>query len=226
MHHLGSLSHDRRLAGAQAFLLILAKSTFPFFFLQKNSMLAKEVRELTIINLLSLSWGFEATDARDKIFAVVGLQRADSSDRLSFKPDYSVNTRQMFLQTAKHFLQSSQSLAILMARPAKPFSSRNSRAKDINELPTWAEDWTSPQLWSLGSIWVCGFSEFYTLNMYMPKSGESRHQHLHQNRTRLMRWPATKLIPSVFRYTMQVSSRNLLFPLSSPPGTRVCTSME
>lgn len=180
VHHQGGLSHDSRQASAQTWLLVLAKSTFPFFFLQQSSLLVKAedvVEERTIVNLLSLSWGLEATDARDRLFAVVGLLREDSSDRLSFKPDYSLKTRQLFLQTAKHFLLSSQSLAIMTARPAQPGTL--TADQDINELPTWAPDWTKPQLWFLGSIWVSELSEFHTLNMYMPKSRLRRHQHQH-----------------------------------------------
>lgn len=183
LYHLGSLSHDSRRARAQATLLTQSLQILPFFVLQQKSISAKQAQETTIVDLLSLSGNFEATDARDKIFALIGLLRGDSSDLANFKPDYSISKRQMFIQTAKNFLQTSQSLALTTARSAWPKQYRRLKSSDIiNELPTWVPDWTTRQLWHLSSIWVSEFSEFHTLSKYMSKLKEhEQHEHGHSH---------------------------------------------
>lgn len=126
-------------------LLSEATSTFPFFFLQAALFFAKEVQSVTMANLISLTWNFEVMDPQDRIFALVGLLPEYSRERVDFKPDYSVNATRLFIRTAKHFLETRQTLEVLTVRPAIPeycvriFGLEN--LGDRNVILSWAPDW-------------------------------------------------------------------------------------
>ncbi|KAE8370618.1 hypothetical protein BDV27DRAFT_167505 [Aspergillus caelatus] len=125
-------------------------------------------------NLLSLTGSFEATDPRDKIFGLLGLLPPNSAERSKFRPDYTANTRRLFIQTAKHFINTTQKLDVITARPPLPdYEGLQSQNADT---PSWVADWSIPQYWPLNSIWVSDFSELSTLHLYMKHPG-GKHEH-------------------------------------------------
>lgn len=119
-------------------------------------------------SLLSFTSSFEATDARDKLFALVGLLPEASPERLAFQPDYTANARQLFIRVAKYFLQTTRKLDVMTARPQMPYYYRlRSKPESYATPPSWAADWQQPQVWMYNSIWISRFSEFKTLSMFM-----------------------------------------------------------
>jgi hypothetical protein len=88
------------------------------------------------ITLLNLLWQFrarEATDSRDKVFALVGLVRSwDSRD--PFVADYNLTPFQVFRKVVHEIILASNSLAVLMG---------NTEKKGMN-LPSWIPDWSIP----------------------------------------------------------------------------------
>jgi hypothetical protein len=83
----------------------------------------------TIYNLLVETRDSEATDARDKIYAILGL--ASDTNDLDIKPDYELSTAEIFTQLAARVIKSHQSLDCLG-------SAGIVKHKDI---PSWAADW-------------------------------------------------------------------------------------
>lgn len=162
------LSHDFREGKAQAILLARAQQTAAFFFLQSASLLPQKGQNFDMANLLSLTSTFDATDARDKVFALIGLLPDDSPERMSFEPNYGLNARQLFIQVAKHFLQTTRRLDIITARPQPPgYGKPPERFATKFETPSWVPNWKHPQLWPYNSIWINDFSDFQTFNTYM-----------------------------------------------------------
>lgn len=168
IHQSSSLSRDARAGKAQTILLARAQQTSAFFFLQGASLSPQKTRHFGMANLLSLTSDFDATDARDKVFALVGLLPENSPERLFFEPNYLVNARQLFIQVAKHFLQTTQRLDIVTARPQKPDYYDVPKKYATNfEVPSWVPNWKHMQLWPYNSIWISDFSDFETITSYV-----------------------------------------------------------
>ncbi|GIK05563.1 hypothetical protein Aspvir_009676 [Aspergillus viridinutans] len=179
IHHTGGLTTEARRARAQAQLLFLANSTFAFFFLQSSLLATKQLRGLSMADLLSLTSNFDATDPRDKVFALIGLLPENSPERVQFKPDYSINVKQLFINVAKSFLETDRRLDVVTARPSLPsylVPKSRSHSPDWDlDCPSWVPNWKLPQLWYLNSIWISKFSQFKTLNWYT-KTRISEHE--------------------------------------------------
>ncbi|KAI8945474.1 heterokaryon incompatibility protein-domain-containing protein [Xylaria longipes] len=85
----------------------------------------------SISNLLMSTMNLDATDARDKVFALIGL--APEEDRRALAPDYSKSVVQVYTETTKHIINSTGRLDIL---------SFNTNSESSNErLPSWVPDW-------------------------------------------------------------------------------------
>jgi hypothetical protein len=85
----------------------------------------------SIYHLLASTLNLDATDARDKVFALVGLAREE--DRRALAPDYSKSIAQVYAETAKHIISITKRLDIL---------SFNTNSENANEqLPSWVPDW-------------------------------------------------------------------------------------
>ncbi|KAI1328445.1 heterokaryon incompatibility protein-domain-containing protein [Xylariaceae sp. FL0255] len=203
--HTGGMLNKSRQARANTILLEKVSRTFPLFFLQSASFFAKATHRLSMRNLLSLTYQFEATDPRDKLFALVGLLPPDSPERLAFKPDYSATTRREFLQTAKYFIEKTGVLEVITARPPVPWyyhprsvensqcfrspidswlnefysiKSQPNRNNEHSVLPSWVPDFSMPHLWQYSSIWINSFSPLTTLDLYMRTSHHARQQNV------------------------------------------------
>ncbi|KAK2035968.1 hypothetical protein LZ31DRAFT_571635 [Colletotrichum somersetense] len=85
--------------------------------------------------LLWNTWGRDAQDPRDKVFAVLGLVSRSEGYRL-LRPDYGKSTRQVFCEAARDIIRAEESLDILLAAGGGP------RAPcDGGRLPSWVPDW-------------------------------------------------------------------------------------
>ncbi|KAL9120434.1 MAG: hypothetical protein Q9187_003013 [Circinaria calcarea] len=91
-------------------------------------------------NLLHGTIAFEATNPRDKVFALLGLAHED--DRSAIDVDYSNSVQQVYTQVAKHLLR--KDIHALCC-------SVNSQS---HNLPSWVSDWS--RLSSQWSLWMPG----------------------------------------------------------------------
>jgi hypothetical protein len=92
----------------------------------------KNLKKMSIYKLLVNTMTLNATDARDKVFALIGL--AVEKDRQKLAPDYSKSVAQVYAETAKHIITSTGLLDILSFNT-------NSEIDENGMLPSWAPDW-------------------------------------------------------------------------------------
>ncbi|KAF6783209.1 heterokaryon incompatibility protein, partial [Colletotrichum musicola] len=85
-------------------------------------------------DLLWNTWDRDATDPRDKVFAVLGLV-GDGDTRLLTSPDYGKGVRQVFCETARDIIYAEGSLDILLAAGSPKGEC------DGGVLPSWVPDW-------------------------------------------------------------------------------------
>jgi hypothetical protein len=93
--------------------------------------------------LLDLLWKFrplQATDKRDKVFALLGLT-TDWQDLPALIPDYSNDTATIFTQTTWSNLQRAGSLSVLVGDLEAVLN-----RKRLEGLPSWVMDWSLPCL--------------------------------------------------------------------------------
>lgn len=127
---------------------------------------------LNDVTLLSLLWKFrpsEATDKRDKVFALLGLA-TDWQGRVPISPNYKVDVGMVYLQTAISNIQTSGSLSVL----AGDLDAALAR-KRLKGIPSWVMDWALPCL-------PLEIDRVDSLNMYDAsgeQSGTVRLHHLH-----------------------------------------------
>jgi hypothetical protein len=94
-------------------------------------------------NLLSLLWKFrplEASDKRDKVFALLGLT-TDWEGIAPMSPDYGIDAAAVFTQTAIRNIGSSASVSVL----AGDLDATLGRKREAG-LPSWVMDWALPCL--------------------------------------------------------------------------------
>ncbi|RSL73493.1 hypothetical protein CEP51_011755 [Fusarium floridanum] len=137
-----------------------AQQTFIFFFMQRASGYAHKIPGLSLANFLSLTIEFAATDPRDRLFALVSLLPDDSSERLALWPDYVLKKRRLYIKTAKHFLETTNSLEVITARPL----STDLSPGDVT-LPSWAPNWGAGYCWLLSSVWINDFIPFKAMSL-------------------------------------------------------------
>lgn len=69
-----------------------------------------------------------------------------SHERQVFKPDYIINARQLFIRVANHFIETTQHLEIVTARPQLPYYYESAeKPNTLIEEPSWVPNWKQPQ---------------------------------------------------------------------------------
>lgn len=107
-----------------------------------------------LLDLLMTSRQFDATDPRDKVYAVLGLgrvpmrtgrrpteeeRRGDGGGGVpSFPVDYAKSVSEVYQDTVKYFVNRDRNLDILTLL----LTARNARS--FHDLPSWAPDWRVP----------------------------------------------------------------------------------
>lgn len=98
-------------------------------------------KPVSFYDLLCETRPFEATDPRDKVFALVGIPTADADPEGSHcfvEPDYSKTIEEVFVDAAKRILaRNTGSLHLLGAVQHQP-----NGCKATASLPTWVPDWS------------------------------------------------------------------------------------
>lgn len=106
-----------------------------------NSETGLAKQRVDFYNLLCETRLFEATDPRDKVFALVGIPTVDTDPEGSYcfvEPDYSKTTEEVFMDVAKRILAGKpDSLHLLGAVQYQPHG-----CKSTASLPTWVPNWT------------------------------------------------------------------------------------
>ncbi|KAM6524462.1 hypothetical protein FSOLCH5_005064 [Fusarium solani] len=116
----------------------------------------EEIKELTdkfdLENLITGIRDQDATDPRDKVYAVLSMSFRDSS--LAPRPSYSQPARDLYVKTAEYFMRSWGGAPILdvlsFVQPIAselppPWQDRASRR--VEGLPSWVPDWTLPLMY-------------------------------------------------------------------------------
>ncbi|KAK6823228.1 hypothetical protein RU639_006158 [Aspergillus parasiticus] len=85
---------------------------------------------ITLLQLLRQFSGREATDPRDKVYALLGLAK----DEPTVEPNYAASELDVFVDTALDIISRSKSLGVLTG----DFTMKNNYA-----LPSWVPDWSS-----------------------------------------------------------------------------------
>ncbi|KAE8376750.1 heterokaryon incompatibility protein-domain-containing protein [Aspergillus bertholletiae] len=91
----------------------------------------QSAEQITLLQLLRQFSGREATDPRDKVYALLGLAK----DKPSVEPNYAAQELDVFVDTALDIVSRSGSLDVLTG----DFTMKSNHA-----LPSWIPDWSSP----------------------------------------------------------------------------------
>lgn len=88
------------------------------------------VEQTTLLPLLRQFSGRNATDPRDRVYALLGLVRG----RLPVQPDYSIDVATLYQHTALGIISSTGTLSVLNGDTGR---------KLRQDLPSWVPDWTA-----------------------------------------------------------------------------------
>lgn len=83
---------------------------------------------------------FEATDPRDRVFAITGLASLSEAEEEDFRPDYNVRVEELYTQVARRLLMKDDGVETLY-RAGIGFP------RLLGLLPSWVPDWTSKREW-------------------------------------------------------------------------------
>lgn len=106
-----------------------------------------------VLELLMAGRVYDATDARDKVYAILGMAevplkprelsprlvwaRDDKKERPAMRIDYSASISEVYQHTAKYLINRDENLDILCILPAH-------RDATSDDLPSWTPDWRVP----------------------------------------------------------------------------------
>ncbi|KAK0649992.1 hypothetical protein B0T16DRAFT_411009 [Cercophora newfieldiana] len=166
----------------------------------------KRLLDSRLSDLLWNMWDREATDPRDKVFAVLGLV-GDENPKPQLQPDYTKPMHQVYREAAASVIISENSLDLLLA-------ASGTRARD--GLPTWVPDWRREANDHRPSLFING-SKMKTLLYY---SGSTYAVHFHGHG-----YSASGKVEPVVRFDETLSvlhARGLVFDKVvevGPPGS-------
>lgn len=89
----------------------------------------------TLLHMMPSFWTFNATDGRDKVFALLGLVEDEISPLI--EPDYTKPVEEVFLHTAWHLYSQEDSLGEIL------FCAGIGWPRNLPSLPSWVPDWTA-----------------------------------------------------------------------------------
>lgn len=93
--------------------------------------------KMTLVSLLAYSGNCEVTDPRDRIYSLLGVSR-ERDRELVGHPDYSLDTRVIYINLVKTFIEKRKSLDIICL--AHLF--RSTKGFQGQRTPTWVPDWS------------------------------------------------------------------------------------
>jgi Heterokaryon incompatibility protein (HET) len=102
-------------------------------------------------------WPYEATDPRDRVFAILGL--SSDSTALNIRSDYKKTCKVVYTEVAESILTQSRTLDILYAV---------SGPKNVKPMPSWVPDWSVPIQSTFGPRQLGRFSASGPLSRSFP----------------------------------------------------------
>lgn len=105
---------------------------------------------ISVLGLLSAFSEWEASDPRDKVFGLYGIVPKKNQDRDALKPDYTLNTAEVYNNVAVYFLRKYRNLDILSiaTHPPKGFPIMSF----YRLLPSWVPDWRDGSRFGINNL--------------------------------------------------------------------------
>jgi hypothetical protein len=100
----------------------------------------KDEPDRSFLDLLKMARKFDASDPRDKIYGLLGLQTTDNdpeTGKLFIEPDYTLSFEDLLQRTASKIIQNSGTLELLSSVQHPP---NNSNSTPLN-IPSWVPQW-------------------------------------------------------------------------------------
>ncbi|KAL5600603.1 hypothetical protein FOVSG1_008415 [Fusarium oxysporum f. sp. vasinfectum] len=112
-----------------------------FFISRRNDPWLSQSTSLNedLAGLLGMARNYDATDPRDKIYALLGLLE-ELGYKSPLRVSYRVSVEDLYTQVAKILQQDSETLNILSHVDVNPFA----RQGTLSDLPSWVPNWTVP----------------------------------------------------------------------------------
>ena len=135
--------------------------------LYQRSLPQAYAESIPFIYLLSVARSFEATDPRDKIYALLGLPTKKDNFLV---PDYTINTSEVYTHTTRHLLNLGQNLLVLAFVLHTPPGTPDTGPPTPN-LPSWVQDFASKELpfpfsnLNIGHQYSAGFVRPFRLDL-------------------------------------------------------------
>jgi hypothetical protein len=113
-----------------------------------------------------MNFSIKATGTYNRIFSLISPLLKTSREWVVFRPDYTTDTRRLFIKAVKYFTTELRSLANITARPQSPEYFK--MLGDIDYLLSRVSDWSyEQQFWQLNSIWINELSAIKPIAPYM-----------------------------------------------------------
>lgn len=146
--------------------------------------------QTTLLPLLRQFSGRKATDARDKVYALLGLVRGD----LPVLSDYSIDVATVYERTAIGIISSTGSLSILNGDIGR---------KSRQDLPSWVPDWSAEyhDLDRQRAETVDLYRATYKSSFYVQSvaSSQSETPYSHMNESKNLTWNHFQRLPGLSR---------------------------
>lgn len=118
----------------------------------------KATSKRTLTELLQVCWTFQATDPRDKIFALTGL--VPEEDHPLVRPDYTKSVEQVYMNAALYLFSQENCISQLL------YCSGIGWPRNYESLPSWAPDWSIVGRCVIGNLPT--WSESYRTSFRLP----------------------------------------------------------
>lgn len=107
---------------------------------------------MDILAMLSRARYLEASDARDKIYGLVGISTGINTNEARFAIDYRLNYREIYIRFARDYIEATKSYDIFSYIDAATESLMNSQSsQSVPLFPSWVPNWHYQRYISCGS---------------------------------------------------------------------------
>lgn len=107
---------------------------------------------MDILAMLSRARYLEASDARDKIYGLVGISTGINTDEPRFAIDYRLNYRDLYIRFARNYIEATKSYDIFSYIDAATESLMNFQSsQSVPLFPSWVPNWHYQRYLSCGS---------------------------------------------------------------------------
>lgn len=147
---LSEIHREKRLSSFSVYAEILDHAEKLFFLLTKRLSVQESISQQTPVNityLLSSSKSLKSTDSRNRVYAFLGMTFGENFENELLKPDYSLSTKNVYVNVATHILSTRRILDILLHICHNTTGERQGEdirfpTKRARQLPSWVPDWS------------------------------------------------------------------------------------